>query len=592
MYSDEKNVQIVLSLFKKIGIRKVIISPGSSNAPFSRSVQNDVFFETYSAVDERSAAYMACGLASSSREPVVLSCTGATASRNYAPALTEAYYRKLPVIAVMSMNDAADVGNLTTQVIDRSVTPNDVFRSHVRIGHLEGSKKEYEIACLKINRILAELKRDGGGPVGIEITIQGKETFTTQELPDVPYIRVHQERDFDMPSIPQNAKVLIVLGAQDPYNKLEVSALEQFLKTHDAVALSCVASGYHGQLALSGALACSQLPGNPEAESLRPDLLIHIGEMTGDYDANLFLNQLTCPIWRISPDGELRKTFSRLDEVFAMEPIRFFRLFSDGFSEVSSPFRKRWESYDAQVRKKCPDLLFSNIWIAKELSSMLPVPSILHTAILSSMQAWNFFPAPEGVETSANVGGFGIDGCTSTLLGASLAHQDWPCFIITGDLAFFYDMNALGNRHVGPNLRVLLVNNNVGMTFKHSNHYAHCFGEDANTFIAAGGHFVSHFGMPDSGESPAEAWARSLGFRYLSARTKDEFRRFAPEFVSTNGGVPILFECFTEEESEREARDVVMAIDSRRTLKAGLKRKAVDILGGAGVNTVKKILGK
>jgi len=94
-YSVERNVQIVIAILKANNIRKVIASPGVTNIPFVGSIQNDPFFEVYSCVDERSAAYMACGLSEESGEPVVISCTGATASRNYMPGLTEAYYRKL-----------------------------------------------------------------------------------------------------------------------------------------------------------------------------------------------------------------------------------------------------------------------------------------------------------------------------------------------------------------------------------------------------------------------------------------------------------------------------------------------------------------
>ena len=96
-YTNERNVQIVIALLKAYNIRKVIASPGTTNMTFIGSIQNDPFFEIYSSVDERSAAYIACGLAAESGEPVVISCTGATASRNYMPGLTEAYYRKLPI---------------------------------------------------------------------------------------------------------------------------------------------------------------------------------------------------------------------------------------------------------------------------------------------------------------------------------------------------------------------------------------------------------------------------------------------------------------------------------------------------------------
>ena len=105
-YTAERNAQIVISLLKSHGIRKIIASPGATNICFVASVQIDPFFEVYSCVDERSAAYMACGLAAESGEPVVISCTGATSSRNYMPGLTEAYYRKLPILAITSSRGA------------------------------------------------------------------------------------------------------------------------------------------------------------------------------------------------------------------------------------------------------------------------------------------------------------------------------------------------------------------------------------------------------------------------------------------------------------------------------------------------------
>ena len=112
MYTSERNIQILISLLKQYGIKKVVASPGATNYTFVGSLQNDPFFEMYSCVDERSAAYMAVGMSEESDEPVILSCTGATASRNYMSGLTEAYYRKLPIVAITSMEPRVNVGNL------------------------------------------------------------------------------------------------------------------------------------------------------------------------------------------------------------------------------------------------------------------------------------------------------------------------------------------------------------------------------------------------------------------------------------------------------------------------------------------------
>jgi len=122
-YTNERNVQIVLFLLKANGIKKVVASPGATNITVVASMQNDSFFEMYSAADERSAAYIACGLAAESGEPVVLSCTGATAYRNYMPGLTEAFYRKLPLIAITSSKSSSMIAQLVAQVTDRTSPP-------------------------------------------------------------------------------------------------------------------------------------------------------------------------------------------------------------------------------------------------------------------------------------------------------------------------------------------------------------------------------------------------------------------------------------------------------------------------------------
>ena len=128
-YTTDRSTQMVLSVLKAYGIKKIVVSPGTTNMAFVASAQSDPCFEMYSSVDERSAAYIACGLSQESGEAVVISCTGATASRDYMPGLTEAYYRKLPVLAITGSHGEYLIGHLHPQVIDRSVTPNDIVRT-------------------------------------------------------------------------------------------------------------------------------------------------------------------------------------------------------------------------------------------------------------------------------------------------------------------------------------------------------------------------------------------------------------------------------------------------------------------------------
>ena len=161
-YTDEKSTQILIALLKAHGIRKVVANPGTTNISFVGSIQNDPWFQVYSGVDERHSAYLACGMAAESGEPVVLSCTGATASRNYLPAMTEAYYRKLPLLVVTSSQPDSHRGHLWAQMIDRRSPPNDTIRYSTQI-NIVNSEDDAKICELEINTAISELWRGGGG---------------------------------------------------------------------------------------------------------------------------------------------------------------------------------------------------------------------------------------------------------------------------------------------------------------------------------------------------------------------------------------------------------------------------------------------
>lgn len=167
-YSSDKSTQILLALLKAHNIRYVIASPGTTNIALVGSMQYDSFFKMYSVPDERSAAYMACGLAAESGEPVVITCTEATASRNYLPALTEAYYRKLPILAITCHHGEEKIGHLFSQSIDRRCFPNDVAKLSISVSKSYDSRKEWE-NTVNINRAILELVHRGGGPVHINL---------------------------------------------------------------------------------------------------------------------------------------------------------------------------------------------------------------------------------------------------------------------------------------------------------------------------------------------------------------------------------------------------------------------------------------
>ena len=224
-YTSERNVQIVLSLLKANGIRKIIASPGATNFTFVGSVQNDPFFEVYSAVDERSAAYMACGMAAESGEAVALSCTGATASRNYYPGLTEAFYRKLPVLAITSHQGTDRIGQLIPQNIDRRILPNDIARLSVELPVVKDCRDE-DYVVMEVNKAMLELRRNGGGPVHINLITTYSRDFSVKELPHVKVIRRFQAWD-ELPVLPEG-RIGIYVGSHTHFSEKQNRAIDRF----------------------------------------------------------------------------------------------------------------------------------------------------------------------------------------------------------------------------------------------------------------------------------------------------------------------------------------------------------------------------
>ena len=232
-----------------------------------------------------------------------------------------------------------------------------------------------------------------------------------------------------------------------------------------------------------------------------------------------------------------------------------------------------------------PEFPFSNIWAAKQLAPNLPAHSVLHLGILNSLRSWNFFSIPGSVSAYSNVGGFGIDGAVSALLGASLANPAVLHFGVVGDLAFFYDMNALGNRYLKPNMRLLMVNNGKGVEFRNFNHPANQFGEEADLFMAAGGHFgrQSH--------TLVKNFAQDLGMEYLSASTKEEFSAAASRFLHPQiTDKPMLFEIFTNTDDERNALEEILSI--QKNFKGEIKQSLKKTLGPTGIRLAKQIFKK
>lgn len=574
MYTIQENVRIVVSLLKQYNIRYIVLNPGGTNIPLVHAVQNDPFFTCYSIPDERSAMYFAIGLYLQTGEIIATSCTSAQATRNYVPGLTEAFYKHVPVLAITTSKLERFQYQDYMQAPDQCSLPRDAVKCTFDLPPVTDDNTRVQCYHNAKNAIL-ELTHRNPGPVQLNIRIvdalQGK--FEDVELPKIRplkrYMAWEEWNDVDL----TGKKILIVIGEHRPFTQKQQNAIDAFCSCYNVAIYTNHLSNFSNDYSVDGNLLIS----SGGMKLLQPDVLVSIGGQTGDYPAYFAFSALKeVEHWRVSEDGKFVDTYNKLTKIFECPDYFFFERLANKKSDDHRYFIA-WKALNETMDYKV-ELPFSNLYVAQQLYDNIPKGSIMNFAILNSLRCWSYFPLDPSINCFANVAAFGIDGCNSMLIGESM-NTESLCFIVTGDLAFFYDMNALGIRHIKNNVRVLLVNNCGGAEFKVMTNY---WKERVivDKYISACGH-----------NGNAKGWAENCGFTYLSAHSKEEFLSNKEAFVSSNDK-PILFEVFTDGESEKLGLEAFGAKNRITTNEDHLKRMVSSLLGQKGVSVIKKILGK
>lgn len=520
----------------------------------SKSVEDDPFFTCYSVVDERSAAYFAVGLSLEVRAPVAISCTSGQATRNYFPGMTEAYYRKAPVLAITADYDESFMGQQNMQAICNMNMPSDAAKVSLDIPIIKDDKDEF-LVTRRLNEAMDALTHSGGGPAHINVRVDQHWERGADQLEISRKITRYMISDLEWPEI-ADRKVLLVIGQHHPFSDEEQAAIEAFADKYNVAIYVNHISNYNGACSVHGNLRLH----SGSLGELKPDLVITIGGHLGDYFVYGNLLKLDVEHWRIGADGAYADTYNLLTRVFECEEALFFaRMAECASADCGSDYYEQWLAEVGRVSLP-DDYPLSHPTVAQKLSPVLPANSNLHFAILNSMRIWEFFSIDPSIRAYSNVAAFGIDGCLSTFLGQSVA-SDQLNFLITGDLSFFYDMNALGIHHLKNNIRIVLINNHGGCEFRLKSHVAGTFGEDSNRHIAAAGHF---------GNS-AEGWALNNGFEYLAVKSKVDLEQ-ATEPLIRESNKSILMEVFTEMEDDADALQSISMRNDLRPRKSKIIR--------------------
>ncbi len=389
-----------------------------------------------------------------------------------------------------------------------------------------------------------------------------------------------------MPDIESFKHIAILVGVHVPWSEELFKSVEDFCKAYNAVVVMNHASNYKGDFGYNPALISSMkqyFPSTPKA-----DLLIYIGSISR-YGSGMAEKAM----WRVNPDGMMRDIDKKLTHVFSMDESYFFRYYADKKGNVverDEGYAQEWQKEREEILEKVSDLPFSNVFVAKTLSKMLPENCVFHLAGSNTARSWNFFDIPKSVLCFSNDGTMGIDGQVSAMVGESLASPKKLHFGAVGDLTFFYDMNSIGNRHIGNNFRLLVVNNGLGQEMRlYTSPAGSVFGDDVRPYMSAAGHFGN------KSKDLLHHYAEDLGFEYLCAENKKDFLESAKRFVTPQlTEKPMLFEVFTESKDETDAIYAMNHIVSSTKAKAkDIARNVVKSLAGEkGISAVKSLLKK
>ncbi len=553
-FENVKNIEMVAELLKQHNIKNLIISPGGTNIPLVKLVQSDNFFTCYSIVDERSAVYFGIGVYLQTGEPVALICTSAQATRNYIPGLTEAFYKKVPILAITMEKHPRFKYQEYMQAPDQTSLPADSVKKSFELPFVKDINDVYYSKRL-INEAILELFHNGKGPVQLCIPWLDFKISEIEPLNKViKRVSTVDINKFDV----TGKRILIVIGEHRPFSINERKAIEYFCQNTDTVIYTNHLSNFSNNYSVNANLLLSVID-DKEFDKIKPDILITIGGQTGDYPLYLRFSKTiynNMEHWRISEDGNISDTYDKLTYVFQGKEEDFFMNVCE--NHVVHHYIEVWKNQLKNLTRNV-NVPFSNVSIAQFLHTKLPSKSIIQFSILNSLRVWNLFDLNPDIECYSNVGAFGIDGGMSTLIGQSVITKKLS-FMVIGDLAFFYDMNSLGIRHIKNNLRILLINNNGGVEFKLN-------GEDKNivdNYIAAANHYGN-----------SKGWAESCNFKYLSASNMNEFESVYNEFLSASDK-PIILEAFILDKNESEAYHSLInknkKIDAKQILKNSVKK--------------------
>ena len=520
----------IAQLCFQAGVTQFVISPGSRSAPLTLAMARHTGIETLVAPDERSAAFIALGIALAKKQPVGLVCTSGSAGLNYAPAVAEAYFQQVPLLLLTADRPPEWIGQQDGQTIYQQ----ELFGKHARYfaqlpDSYEHPDKIWQLHR-QVNEALSVVNQQPQGPVHLNVPF--REPFYPDKNAEWKYRELPLFESWKGERVLGNGywkqledewgryqRKLIVVGQQrlNPELAANISKLARLEKIP---VLADLLSNLHG---LDGVIRHhdSFLFNKDLWNELQPDLLITIGDSVISKSTKQFLRAKPSTMhWHIQEEGLVADAFQQLKRVIGISPDSFFKQIVNrnirAASEAQAQYRKLWFNQKERAREVLAgwmeqDKYWSEISAVYHLVKNLPDKATILGANSTAIRylSWVGLPAKlKKVELLANRGTSGIDGCSSTALGYALA-VDEPVYLLTGDVAFFYDRNAFWGHKLPTNLKIVLINNHAGGIFR----------------LISGPAAQPELGAFFETEQPltAELLCQEFGINYLPANNKEEY---------------------------------------------------------------------
>ncbi len=540
-FSKKLNVQLIAEIFKAFGIEHIVLSPGSRNGALSTHFSHHPDFKTYSIVDERSAGFVALGMAQQLRKPVVVCCTSGSALVNYYPAVTEAFYQNVPLIVLSADRPEHLVDNFDGQTIRQKNALE--LHSYHSTQLTEDDSTESLTENLGLIKKAVHACFQNYGPVHINMPFS-EPLYEFQETIDIQFeefktlLSSVEKPEIDVEKLVEEwnhaSKKLVLVGMQFPDEKRN-EWIKKLADDDSVVVLTETTSNLHSSRFFSKIDSVIFSLKEEILEHLKPEILLTIGQNVISKKVKSFIrNHTPKQHWHLDnywqPD-----TYQCLTEKIQMPTIDFLEKFVPKINQIKSHYFNDWHSIAVEKEIKQKDFSentgFSDFKVVEKIVETYPENAQIHYSNSAVIRYAQLFAHSPKNDVFCNRGTSGIDGCTSTAAGASMVNGK-QTILVTGDISFFYDSNGLWNQYIPKTFRIILLNNGGGNIFK-------IIPGPENSGVVETVFETRH-------HLTAEHLAKMFGFGYKFIQNMEELDKELNEFY-TASDQPIIMEINTSE---------------------------------------------